>query len=187
MAAVTVGLNLYAWQRLNWVIPLAPALVLLALLYLLQSSYGYFAQTRRERWLARLFGQYVPRELVTEMSRRPGGYGLGGESREMTVLFSDIQDFTTVSETLEPRQLTQLMQFILTPLTQAIHEQRGTVDKYIGDAIMAFWGHRCPIPIMPAMPCARRWRCGRGWRHWHRNWRPTTGRPCESVSASTVG
>ncbi|MFO1421372.1 MAG: adenylate/guanylate cyclase domain-containing protein [Candidatus Competibacteraceae bacterium] len=140
LAAVTVGLNLYAWQRLNWVIPLAPALVLLALLYLLQSSYGYFTQTRREQRLARLFGQYVPRELVTEMSRRPGGYGLGGESREMTVLFSDIQDFTTVSEALEPRQLTQLMQFILTPLTQAIHEQRGTVDKYIGDAIMAFWG-----------------------------------------------
>ncbi len=146
LAAATVGLNLYAWQRLNWVIPLAPALVLLALLYLLQSSYGYFAQTRREQRLARLFGQYVPRELVTEMSRRPGGYGLGGESREMTVLFSDIQDFTAVSEALEPRQLTRLMQFILTPLTQAIHEQRGTVDKYIGDAIMAFWGAPLPDP-----------------------------------------
>jgi adenylate cyclase len=146
LAAVTLGLNLYAWQRLNWVIPLAPALVLLALLYLLQSSYGYFTQTRREQRLTRLFGQYVPRELVTEMSRRPGGYGLSGESREMTVLFSDIQDFTTVSETLEPRQLTQLMQFILTPLTQAIHEQRGTVDKYIGDAIMAFWGAPLPDP-----------------------------------------
>ena len=146
LAAATVGLNLYAWQQWNWVIPLAPALALLLLLYLLQSSYGYFAQTRREQRLARLFGQYVPRELVTEMSRRPGGYALGGESREMTVLFSDIQDFTTISETLEPRQLTRLMQFILTPLTQAIHDQRGTVDKYIGDAIMAFWGAPLPDP-----------------------------------------
>lgn len=146
LAAVTVGLNLYAWQRLNWVIPLAPALVLLVLSYLLHSSYGYFAQTRREQRLARLFGQYVPRELVTEMSRRPGSYALGGESREMTVLFSDIQDFTPLSETLEPRQLTQLMQFILTPLTRVIHEQRGTVDKYIGDAIMAFWGAPLPDP-----------------------------------------
>ncbi len=146
LAAATLSLNLYAWQRLNWVIPLAPALVLLLLLYLLHSSYGYFVQTRREQRLARLFGQYVPRELVTEMSRRPGGYALGGESREMTVLFSDIQDFTPLSETLDPRQLTQLMQFILTPLTRVIHERRGTVDKYIGDAIMAFWGAPLPDP-----------------------------------------
>lgn len=146
LAAATLGLNLYAWQQLNWAIPLAPTLALLLLLYLLHSSYGYFVQTRREQRLARLFGQYVPRELVAEMSRRPGSYALGGESREMTVLFSDIQDFTALSETLTPRQLTQLMQFILTPLTRVIHEQRGTVDKYIGDAIMAFWGAPLPDP-----------------------------------------
>lgn len=146
LATVTVALNLYAWQALNWVFPLASALLLLLLLYLLHSSYGYFIQTRRERRLTRLFGQYVPRELVAEMSRQPGGYALGGESRDMTVLFSDIQDFTTLSETLDPHQLTRLMQFILTPLTRVIHEQRGTVDKYIGDAIMAFWGAPLPDP-----------------------------------------
>ena len=140
LAAAVIGLNLYAWQRLNLVIPLVPALALLLLLYVLHSSAGYFVQTRRERRLARLFGQYVPHELVAEMSRRPGSYALGGESRQMTVLFSDLQDFTTLSETLEPHQLTRMMQFILTPLTRIIHEQRGTVDKYIGDAIMAFWG-----------------------------------------------
>lgn len=146
LAATALALNLYAWQALHMVIPLAPTLVLLSLLYLLQSSYGYFAQTRRERRLAQLFGQYVPRELVAEMSRRPGSYALGGETRQMTVLFSDLQDFTALSEHLEPRQLTRLMQFILTPLTRVIHEQRGTVDKYIGDAIMAFWGAPLPDP-----------------------------------------
>lgn len=144
LAAADVALNLYAWQTWRMVIPLASTLILLFLLYVLQSSYGYFVQTRRERRLAQLFGQYVPRELVAEMSRRPGSYGLGGDSREMTVLFSDIQDFTAISENLDPHQLTRLMQFILTPLTHAIHEQRGTVDKYIGDAIMAFWG--APLP-----------------------------------------
>lgn len=149
LAAAVIALNLYAWQTLNWVIPLAPALTLLALLYVLHSSYGYFVQTRREQRLARLFGQYIPRELVAEMSRRPGSYALGGESREMTVLFSDLQDFTTLSETLEPQQLTRMMQFILTPLTRIIHEQRGTVDKYIGDAIMAFWGAPLPDPDHP--------------------------------------
>ena len=147
--AVAVGvlaLNFYAWQTLNQVIPLAPTLTLLLLLYLLHSSYGYFVQTRRKNRLARMFGQYVPRALVTEMSRRPDSFALGGESRDMTVLFSDLQDFTALSEALEPDQLTQLMQFILTPLTRVIHEQRGTIDKYIGDAIMAFWGAPLPDP-----------------------------------------
>ncbi len=146
LAAAVLILNLYAWQTLNLAMPLAPSLTLLLLLYVLHSSYGYFVQTRREQRLARLFGQYVPQELVTEMSRRPGSYALGGESRQMTVLFSDLQDFTTLSETLEPHQLTRMMQFILTPLTRIIHEQRGTVDKYIGDAIMAFWGAPLPDP-----------------------------------------
>jgi adenylate cyclase len=140
LGCIVVGLNLYAWHAFNQVIPLAPTLTLLLLLYLLHSSYGYFVNTRREHRLAHQFGHYVPRELVAEMSRRPDSFALGGESREMTVLFSDLQNFTTLSEALTPQQLTQLMQFVLTPLTRIIHEQRGTVDKYIGDAIMAFWG-----------------------------------------------
>ena len=140
VAAGVLALNLFAWQELNQVIPLAPTLSLLLLLYLLHSSYGFFVQNRREHRLTRVFGQYVPRELVAEMSRRPGSFALGGESREMTVLFSDLQNFTTLSETLQPDQLAQLMQFVLTPLTRSIQEQRGTIDKYIGDAIMAFWG-----------------------------------------------
>lgn len=144
LAGGVVGLNLYAWQSHNQVIPLAPTLVLLLLLYLMHSSYGYFVQNRRKQRLAQVFGQYVPRELVAEMSRKPSNFALGGESRAMTVLFSDLQDFTHVSEGLTPQQLTQLMQFVLTPLTQVIHLQRGTVDKYIGDAIMAFWG--APLP-----------------------------------------
>lgn len=144
LAGTVLGLNLYAWQAHNQVIPLAPTLVLMLLLYLLHSSYGYLVQSRREQRLAQVFGQYVPPELVAEMSRKPANFALGGESREMTVLFSDLADFTSVSEGLSPQQLTQLMQFVLTPLTQAIHAQRGTVDKYIGDAIMAFWG--APLP-----------------------------------------
>jgi adenylate cyclase len=65
---------------------------------------------------------------------------LNGESREMTVLFSDIRGFTNISEGLDPKQLTQMMNEFLTPMTKIIHEHRGTIDKYMGDAIMAFWG-----------------------------------------------
>ncbi|MEY4099254.1 MAG: hypothetical protein RL300_425, partial [Pseudomonadota bacterium] len=79
-------------------------------------------------------------ELVDEMAKDPGAYSLEGSSRDMTVLFSDVRGFTTISEGLDPRQLTQLMNEFLTPMTHVIHHHRGTIDKYMGDAIMAFWG-----------------------------------------------
>jgi adenylate cyclase len=103
-------------------------------------SYGYFVDARGKRLLARLFGQYVPPELVDEMAKDPGAYSLEGSSRDMTVLFSDVRGFTTISEGLDPKQLTQLMNEFLTPMTHVIHHHRGTIDKYMGDAIMAFWG-----------------------------------------------
>lgn len=144
-----LGFNAYLWVVHFQVAPLAAPLVLLVALYVLYTSYNFFIESRRERWITRLFGQYVPREIVEEMSRRGARYSLEGESREMTVLFSDIADFTTISEQFEPRQLTRLMQFYLTPLTRIIHEHRGTIDKYIGDAIMAFWGAPLADPEHP--------------------------------------
>ncbi len=74
------------------------------------------------------------------MAKDPGAISMEGESREMTVLFSDVRGFTTISEGLDPKQLTQLMNEFLTPMTHVIHHSRGTIDKYMGDAIMAFWG-----------------------------------------------
>ena len=135
-----LGVNGYLWQAQALVAPLATPLTLLFILYVLHTSYNFLVGSRRERRITRLFGQYIPREIVEEMSRRGEGYSLEGESRRMTVLFSDIADFTTLSERFDPRQLTRLMQCYLTPLTRIIHERRGTIDKYIGDAIMAFWG-----------------------------------------------
>jgi len=140
VGGVLLGVNGYLWQAQALVAPLAAPLTLLLILYVLQTSYNFFVESRRERRITHLFGQYVPREIVEEMSRRGEHYSLEGESRQMTVLFSDIAGFTTLSERFEPRQLTQLMQCYLTPLTRIIHEHRGTIDKYIGDAIMAFWG-----------------------------------------------
>ncbi len=143
LAATTgllLGVNGYWWQARDLIAPLASPLLLLFLLYVFYASYNFFVEARRERWITQQFGQYVPREIVAEMSRRGEQYSLEGESRHMTVLFTDIADFTALSERLEPRQITHLMQCYLTPLTRVIHEHRGTIDKYIGDAIMAFWG-----------------------------------------------
>jgi adenylate cyclase len=139
LGLVIVG-NLAAWQYGNLVLPLASSLLLILGLFLLNMSYGFFVETRAKRQISDMFGQYVPPELVDEMSRHSGAFDMQGESREMTVLFSDVRDFTRISEGLEPRQLSELMNAYLTPMTQAIHKHRGTIDKYIGDAIMAFWG-----------------------------------------------
>ncbi len=138
--AAVMGANLVFWQGANLVMPLASGLILVVLIFMLNMSYGFFVESRGKRQLAGLFGQYVPPELVDEMAKDPAAFTLEGESRELTVLFSDVRGFTTISEGLDPKELTQLMNEFLTPMTHVIHKHRGTIDKYMGDAIMAFWG-----------------------------------------------
>ena len=135
-----VGVNVLIWNSFNLVLPLASGVVILIVMYLFNVTYSLFVETRGKRQLVGLFGQYVPPELVDEMSEDPESFSLEGESRELTVLFSDVRSFTTISEGLEPKELSQLMNEYLTPMTRIIHEYRGTIDKYMGDAIMAFWG-----------------------------------------------
>ncbi len=128
-----------AWNN-NLILPLASPLLLIVLIFMLHMTYGFFIESRGKRQLANLFGHYIPPELVDEMSKSPEQYSLDGENREMTVLFSDVRGFTTISEGMDPKQLTQLMNALLTPMTRVIHKNRGTIDKYMGDAIMSFWG-----------------------------------------------
>jgi len=132
--------NLYIWQHANLVLPLASILVMIIMIYFFNMSYGFFVESKNKRQLASLFGQYVPPELVDEMSKNLESFSLEGTNREMTVLFSDIRGFTSISENFDPKQLTKLMNEFLTPMTHVIHHNRGTIDKYMGDAIMAFWG-----------------------------------------------
>jgi adenylate cyclase len=144
--ATVAGLNLLAWWRAGLWLPLASAVVLVLAAAVLEFTYGYLVETRRKRRLSRLFGQYVPPELVEEMDRSEAEVSLEGENREMTVLFSDVRGFTTLSERLDPRELTRLMNEFLTPITETIQQHRGTIDKYMGDAVMAFWGAPLPDP-----------------------------------------
>ena len=135
-----VIVNLGFWQLSNVVLPLANSIMAVALLYLMNMSWGYFVESRTKRQLTGLFGQYVPPELVEEMSRDPENYSMAGRKAELTVLFSDIRGFTTISEGLEPNELASLMNEYLGAMTLVVRKHRGTLDKYIGDAIMAFWG-----------------------------------------------
>ncbi len=136
----TTSLNLYFWQNLNLHMPLASILLLTTLLFLTNIIYGFVIERRGKRQLSALFGQYLPPELVSEMSADPESYIQGAQTREMSVLFSDIRSFTTISESLSASELSELMNLYLTPMTSIIHGSRGTIDKYIGDAVMAFWG-----------------------------------------------
>jgi len=141
-----VGFNLWAWQNINLVYPIASVTVLILGLFAINMVYGFFFEARTKRRVAGLFGQYVPPELVEELSEHPEQASMEGDSREMTVLFSDVRNFTNLSEGLTPIELTRLMNAYLTTMTRVIHEHRGTIDKYIGDAIMAFWGAPLPDP-----------------------------------------
>jgi adenylate cyclase len=135
-----LSVNFAFWQVGNLVLPLANSLLLVFLLYAVNMSWGYFVESRTKRQLTSLFGQYVPPELVEEMSRDPENYSMAGRKAELTVLFSDVRGFTTISEGLEPDQLAALMNEYLGAMTEIVRDNRGTLDKYIGDAIMAFWG-----------------------------------------------
>jgi len=139
LAAVFAS-NVLVWTEGNLVLPLASGLLMIAMLFALNMSYGFFVESRAKRQITGLFGQYVPPELVDEMSRDPESFSMEGESRELSVLFTDVRGFTTISEGLDPKQLSRLMNEFLTPLTREIYKHRGTIDKYMGDCIMAFWG-----------------------------------------------
>ena len=113
-------------------------------------------RTESERGeIRKAFSTYLSPDLVAEISKNPEKLKLGGERREVTVLFADIRGFTTMSEGYKdkPEELTVLLNDLLTPLTHEIMDQKGTIDKYMGDAIMAFWNAPVDVPNHPRIAC----------------------------------
>lgn len=102
--------------------------------------YGMLFEFRRRAQLKNLFGQYVPKELVERMSEHPELYSMEGSSEVLSVLFADVMHFTTICEGLTPKQIRDMLNRYFTPMTRIILENKGTIDKYVGDMIMAFWG-----------------------------------------------
>lgn len=135
-----ISWNGWAFSSANLVLPIASFISLIALLYIMNVALGFFTEARGKKMMTGLFGQYVPPELVDEMSKNPEAFSMEGESRDLTILFSDVRGFTTISEGLDPKELSNLMNAFLTPLTEVIYHNHGTIDKYMGDCIMAFWG-----------------------------------------------
>jgi len=140
MMFIALAINYYLWQVELHVLPLAMTMYTLTGVYVINMVFGYLFESRSRHMMDGLFGQYVPPDLVKEMSKDPHNYSLGSRKLELSVLFSDIRGFTTISEGLDAEELSELMNHYLTPMTRIVHETQGTIDKYIGDAVMAFWG-----------------------------------------------
>jgi adenylate cyclase len=149
--AVLVGLNAWLYVSHSLVLPLASALVMAALAFVLNMSWGYFVESRARRGLVRLFGTYVPPQLVNEMVRHPDRYSMRAESKQMTVMFCDMRDFTRLSEQMAPAELQAFLNTVFSRLTNVISTHRGTVDKYMGDCVMAFWGAPIDTPDHAAL------------------------------------
>jgi len=140
-AALTLvtGFNLAVWEG-GLVLPLASALLVIAAIYTMNMAYGYFVESRAKRRIAGRFREYVPPEVVAKLELDPDLYDKP-KAAELTILFADIRGFTGISETLEPDVLREYINEYLTEMSMIIRNRyRGTLDKYIGDAIMAFWG-----------------------------------------------
>jgi adenylate cyclase len=141
LIAGLVGLSLYFFVEHNLLIDLTYPLISTWLIYLVLTFVNYFREQKQRQQIRSAFGYYLSPHMVEQLARSPEKLVLGGQERRMTILFSDVRGFTTISEHYkdDPQGLTRLMNRFLTPLTNAIIERKGTIDKYIGDAIMAFW------------------------------------------------
>lgn len=151
VTAALVGLNFWLYSAYGLVLPLATALVMALTAFALNMSYGYFVESRSKRELANLFGTYVPPELVDEMVKDPDSYSMKASAKELTVMFCDMRGFTRMSETMEPTQLQALLNGVFSRLTALIRTNRGTIDKYMGDCVMAFWGAPVETPEHAAL------------------------------------
>lgn len=120
-------------------IPMEYTLLMILILFVTNVLISYFAEVHNKQAIVNLFSQYIPPELAQEISSRPEEIDLTGEAREMTVFFSDLQDFTSTAEQLNPKQLTLLLNDYFNAMTEVLYQHGATIDKYIGDSIMAFW------------------------------------------------
>src|SRR5499433_989560 len=135
--------------------PSYPALILGSMTAII-TFYTYNTAEAQRSQIRHAFGQYLAPSLVEQLAQSPEKLVLGGEEREMTILMSDVRGFTSISESYkdDPQGLTSLMNRLLTPLTNTISSHEGTIDKYIGDAIMGFWNAPLNVPDHELKACA---------------------------------
>jgi adenylate cyclase len=132
--------NIWLWSAHAIYLSSFTIYIMLALISIVNITYGFLFESRKRSHMQEMFGQYVPPAHVEQMTESEKSYSFEGEARNMSVLFADIRNFTSISEKLSPNQLKHLLNDYFTPMTEIVFENNGTIDKYVGDMIMAFWG-----------------------------------------------
>lgn len=147
MTATAIGLlgvgiwgNFQLWSVYKLDFPVVLIIALILLITGINLIYGFLAESQTRKVIKGMFDQYVPPAHIDSMLSNPDNYSFEGESKELSVLFSDIRGFTSISEVLSATQLKKLLNDFFTPITGIIFEHNGTIDKYVGDMVMAFWG-----------------------------------------------
>jgi adenylate cyclase len=156
VALALVGISAYYYLSLHTLLDFTFPWLCTFSVYMALIFINYFREQNQRRQIRSAFGQYLAPALVEQLANSPEKLVLGGEDRDMTILFSDVRGFTSISELYkaDPQGLTTLMNRLLTPLTNVIIEHQGTIDKYMGDAVMAFWNAPLDDPDHEINACA---------------------------------
>ena len=181
-AVLAAVLGLFLWWTYHvlatksvWLAEFLPCLTLF-LNYGGIVTYRYFFEEREKRQVRNAFQQYLAPGVIRQLLERPKLLRLGGEEKELTVMFADIRGFTSLSEEMSPTALVELLNEYLSEMTDIIFRHRGTLDKYIGDAIMAFWGAPYPQPQQAELACRAALEMLRALREAQPRWQ-AQGRP----------
>jgi len=143
--SAVLGLDKFVLFDQGLLVTIVWPLLLLLTIYLFLTTYRYLTEERGKKELRQTFQKYVSPSIVEEILSDPKNIELGGKKMDLTIFFSDVRGFTTISEKLDPHALSDLLNEYLTPMTEIVFKNQGTLDKYMGDAVMAFFG--APIPI----------------------------------------
>jgi adenylate cyclase len=182
--AAVVFISWYAFDAFGWLVdPIYPAIALTAIY--LAGTLFVFLRTERERNRVRhAFSHYMAPALVERLADDPSRLKLGGETRDMTLLFSDVRGFTTISEGLDAEELTRFLNSLFTPLSNIILDEQGTIDKFMGDAVMAFWNAPLDDSNHPSHACSAALRMMGEMAGLNERWRQEAeakGRPFKTV------
>jgi adenylate cyclase len=152
LALLYLALAVVAFHFSWWIDPVLPGIAL-GLSFALAAAFSYATEGRQKLYIRRMFGQYMSDTVINHLLEHPEKLQLGGERRRVTLFFSDLAGFTTISERLSPETVVGLLNDYLSTMTAIILDEEGTVDKFEGDAIMAFWGAPLDQPDQARRAC----------------------------------
>ena len=147
------SVTLLCFDKLNLTIPLPSIIIEQLVIFVTIIGFKILTEEANVKYIRNTFSKFVSKDVVDELLKHPEKIALGGAKREITIFFSDIRGFTTLSEALSPEELVKLLNEYLSTMTEIIIECKGTIDKYMGDAIMAFWGAPVDLEDHPYYAC----------------------------------